>query len=108
MSAPHQGRSYGRQPVAKHPPWRQSRYRHLPYGCWITRDGTAVLFDRDYAPLWSRAPGAASPTSMTGSEWVANIVSESWLYTDTDPPWLDPLTRQRCMQVLKDFGVESK
>jgi hypothetical protein len=95
----------GRPPNSKYPTWRRAQYRHLPYGAWVTQDGTVVLFDRDYCPLHRRSPGATSPTALTGSEWVVNIVSETFLYTDRDAPWVDPLTRQRCVQALRDFGV---
>jgi hypothetical protein len=95
----------GRPPNSKSPWWRQPKNRHLPYGAWVTRDGTVVLFDRDYCPLHRRAPGAASPTAMTGSEWVRDIVSETFLYNDQNSPSVDPLTRARCLQALKDFGV---
>jgi hypothetical protein len=95
----------GRPPNSKYPTWRRAQYRHLPYGCWITQDGTAILFCRDYCPLWRRAPGATSPTPCTGSERVVNIVSERFLFSDRDPPWIYPLTRARCLQALRDFGV---
>ena len=80
------------------------KYRGLPYGIWRCSDGTEVLFSRRYKPLWSRSPGGAV-VAMVGNEWVENIVDERWFYDDRNQPWDDPATYQRCLQVLKDFGV---
>jgi hypothetical protein len=32
----------------------------LPYGCFHCADGREVLFDRDYAPIWSPKPSSWS------------------------------------------------
>ena len=75
----------------------------LPYGWWTLADGSHVLFDRGYCPLWARTPQgvvtAADPTQWT--EWVW----QSWLYDDSNPPWRNKATRARCEAVLARWGV---
>jgi hypothetical protein len=40
-----------------------------PYGIWSCDDGTEIMFDRAYRPMWKRSPGdAASP--MQGWERI--------------------------------------
>jgi hypothetical protein len=50
----------------------KARALRLPYGIWTCGDGSEVLFNRDYEPLWRRLPdGTARPEEPDeGIEWV--------------------------------------
>jgi len=81
---------------------RRKEWRELPYGKWTCANGTVVLFNRGYKPIWSRSPGTAV-LAMLGDEWIENIVREEWFYDDSNPPWRDSGSRRRCEQILRDF-----
>jgi hypothetical protein len=48
----------------------------LPYGRWTCRDGTRVLFNRTYEPLWTKPPGL--PAERCTPHWVADIEREEF------------------------------
>ena len=56
----------------------------LPYGRWITKDETKVLYNRKYQPLFVWRSGAERP-ERCDPHHVANIVEEAWFYSDTSP-----------------------
>jgi hypothetical protein len=53
---------------------------HLPYGRWITKDGTRVLYNRKYQPLWVWSPDETP--YLCKPHWVDDIVEEVWFYSD--------------------------
>jgi hypothetical protein len=76
--------------------------QELPYGVWTCADGTEVLFNRRYQPIWRRTPGGAvKPTKR--DEWIDRIADQKWIFGDGDPPWRSPESRRRCEKVLDDF-----
>lgn len=80
----------------------------LPYGKWTCEDGSEVLFNRDYCPLWKRAPdGTVSP--MSPNTWVEhNDKNEEWFFTDGDRPVDSKKSLRRCLAVLREWGVEDR
>jgi hypothetical protein len=87
----------------------RSKWRDvLPYGQWITADGTKFLFDRWYCALWERSPDGV--TVPAKNIWVENIEKEFWFFDDSCTPWandsqagFDALAR--CVRALFDFGI---
>ena len=53
---------------------------YLPYGRWITKDGTKVLYNRKYQPLWVWPPDEEA--YLCEPHWVDDIVEEAWFYSD--------------------------
>jgi hypothetical protein len=53
----------------------------LPYGRWVTEDGTKVLYNRRYEPLFIWPAGADKPERCKPHH-VHGIVEEGWFYSD--------------------------
>lgn len=64
------------------PTLREYRRSNLPYGMWILSDGTVVLFNRDYYPIWKLVSGRW--VDADGREWIKNIANKLWFYRDRD------------------------
>jgi hypothetical protein len=69
----------------------------LPYGRYICADGSFVLHNRDYEPLWRVRNGRS--TKCNPKEWVEHARQE-WFYSDSNPPWIDEATYAVCVQHL--------
>jgi hypothetical protein len=80
---------------------RQREYERcsLPYGLWTCADGTEVLFNRHYEPLWERANGVV--TDISGGAWVPHQ-TEKFFYTDSDRRSLRAM-RRKLTDVLTAF-----
>ncbi len=89
-----------------------SKYRplrlYLPYGASTLDDGTEVLFNRDYYPLWSRSLSGivqeADPTSDL------NSTTTKYFYFDRDAPYNKngSANLQKCLDILNEWGVADK
>jgi hypothetical protein len=89
----------------------ERRERELPYGRWVTADGTEYLFNRRYRPIWERGPGwpwAHRADPMTWVDWV----DQAWFFFDGNAPWAGGNPPQRkaakvslaiCEKALEDF-----
>jgi len=55
-------------------------YDVLPYGMYITADGTEILFDRHYDPMYAR--DAKGDNVQRASGFVENVVKQVWFYND--------------------------
>jgi hypothetical protein len=77
----------------------------MPYGKWKCADGTEVLFNRDYRPIWKRHPNgtveAADP-----DEWV-KFTSQEYLFGDHNTPDGNRETYRICINQLRDWNVEN-
>ena len=70
----------------------------LPYGRYNCTDGSYVLFNRDYEPIHRvRADGSYSICDPT--ERIAHK-SKEWFYSDENPPWMNRLVLNSCVQRL--------
>jgi hypothetical protein len=59
-------------------------FRHrlrLPYGRWVTKDKTTVLFNRRYEPIFIWRAGADRP-ERCDPHWIHEIVKEGWFFSD--------------------------
>ena len=76
----------------------------MPYGKWTCTDGTEVLFNRDYRPIWKRHPNgvvvAADP-----DEWV-KFAKQEYLFGDHNTPDEDRDSYRICIKQLGDWGVQ--
>lgn len=83
-------------------PFMRSR---LPYGKWTREDGSEVLFNRGYQPIWQRKSQSSAAEEIGRGEWV-NHVKEEWFYDDGSSPWFDGKTLKKCEAILEEWGVE--
>jgi hypothetical protein len=68
--------------------------RPLPYGAYLCSDGSAVLFDRRYQPMF-RADRNGRVTADDPRRWVDGILGKVWFFDDTCSPRRNPETRRR-------------
>jgi hypothetical protein len=88
-------------------PTKYERMRaELPYGIWREADGSEVLFNRDYWPLWRRKPdGTVSRVDdpiRHGKMWI-HWVAQDHFFNDSNPPWHNAATRELCEAILRDW-----
>lgn len=81
----------------------------LPYGKYVCDDGSEVLFNRDYNPLWSRKPDG-SVAAIDPDTFIKHDRSKTQHYFNqkNGPAWGDKNMREIGMSVLKEWGVENK
>ena len=81
---------------------------YLPYGKWICADGTEVLYNRDYCPIWARTP-AGKVFTLDPDTWVSGIQSSNdFYYADGSKPWDNKISLDKCLDALKSWGVEKR
>src|SRR5262245_60115473 len=73
----------------------------LPYGQWTCADGTRVLFNRSYQPIWRHVVNGRCEQALP-NEWIA-FKQQRWLYGDGYGPWENKTTRRRCLLAMKRF-----
>jgi hypothetical protein len=83
----------------------------LPYGIWVEADGSQVLFNRKYQPIWRKKPdGTVSrvddPIGPGGKMWI-HWVDQNWFFNDGNTPWHNKKTLKLCQDVLIQFGVDA-
>jgi hypothetical protein len=81
----------------------------LPYGAWSEKDGSIVLFNRNYEPLWRRSPDGTT-TKVTGAISHRGVVWIDWtkqehFFHDGCTPWHNVKTRELCESILRWFDV---
>lgn len=79
---------------------------YLPYGKWTCKDGTEVLFNRDYRPLWAKDVNGVV-IALDPDTWV-EYEEEEWLYNDSTRPLENKRTFESCVAALREWGVENK
>lgn len=81
---------------------------YIPYGKWVCPDGSEVLYNRDYCPLWAKKPDG-TVIAVDPDTWVTiKDSSESYFNDGTAPWWGDKSTLSVGMAVLKEWGVHDK
>lgn len=81
---------------------------YLPYGKWLCADGTEVLYNRDYCPIWARTSDGKVFT-LDPDTWIANIQSSvSHYFADRNTPWNSEETHKKCVAALKEWGVHNR
>lgn len=80
---------------------------YLPYGKWTCEDGSEVLFNRDYCPIWKRNPDAVV-SIMKPDQYVKHEHSEYYYDDRTAPYYENEQTFVQCTAILNDWGVGEK
>ena len=77
---------------------------YLAYGMWTEKDGSQVLFSRDYKPLWRIENNGKRPIRADPSEWISyERIDVFW--SPVNPPWHDKRVYDREIQRLHDFKI---
>lgn len=88
-----------RSPIPSFVPMRL----RLPYGVWTEKDGSKVLFSRDYCPMWR-----ISPTGQVSAKepwhWI-NFVQEKWWWDDARTPWRNYGVQEQIEHRMAELGV---
>lgn len=77
----------------------------IPYGNWLEKDGSFVLFSRDYFPLW-RLSNGKRPQRMYPWERI-NYESQEHFWGPSTAPWESEEFFQREISRLNEFGIRS-
>jgi hypothetical protein len=93
---------YREQPITAPQPMRLA----LPYGKWICKDGSEVLFNRDYKPIWAKLL-TGEVISIEPNTWI-DSKEQTWFFKDSNPPWTDNKTLARCKGALEEWGVADR
>lgn len=72
----------------------------MPYGKWSLADGSEVLFNRCYEPIWRRTSGCITQADPT--EWIKGITDQEWFYKDGSTY---PAKRTSAAKVLRSWGL---
>lgn len=79
---------------------------YMPYGKWTCADGTEVLFNRDYCPMWAKLPdGSVIP--LDPDTWIS-YRDQEWYFGDGTAPWDNKASFEKCVNVLKEWGIDGK
>jgi hypothetical protein len=81
-------------------------WRALPYGAYVSADGSATLFDRRYRPIARLARGG-TVTRVPPDERI-HFTGQIWLYRDGTHPLINHATRRRCETVLRCWNIDPK
>ncbi|MNX93576.1 hypothetical protein D3C86_1257640 [compost metagenome] len=81
---------------------------YLPYGKWKLNDGTEILFNRDYNPIWAKSITGVVKAIEPDTDINSNVV-ESYFNDKTAPYYnYNKKSFTFCLSILKDWGVENK
>jgi hypothetical protein len=85
----------------------QERLACLPYGQWHTQQGSIVLFDRQYRPIYSQ-DDKGNIAVMSGNEWIDNIDADKteYFYNDGNSPDKEFHTLAKVKKVLADWTMK--
>ncbi|CAA7621579.1 conserved hypothetical protein [Candidatus Terasakiella magnetica] len=74
----------------------------LPYGWMDMKDGSRVLFSRDYLPLWRITDGKVERLKPTAN--MSAFRERQW-FREGDGPWSYGPAREAAERMLVDYGV---
>ena len=74
----------------------------LPYGWMDMKDGSRVLFSRDYLPLWRIADGKVERLKPTAN--MSAFLERQW-FREGDGPWSYGPAREAAERMLEDYGI---
>lgn len=81
---------------------------YLPYGKWSCSDGTEVLFNRDYCPIWQKGTDG-KVSSIEPDIYIENKGNGEFYFNDRTAPWYgDKDTLSVCLGALESWGVRDK
>lgn len=75
----------------------------MPYGKYICADGSEVLFNRDYNPLWGKTPDG-SVIALEPDTWIDHDDSV-YFYYGVDS---NEIKHSKSMAILKEWGLKNK
>jgi hypothetical protein len=75
----------------------------LPYGIWKLKDGTEVIFSRDYFPMWGISESRVE--RLAPWLWVNNIVDQSYFWKDGAGGWASTSVRQMAIDHLANERI---
>jgi hypothetical protein len=79
----------------------------LPYGKWICADGTEVLFNRDYCPLWAKSKDGVIE-AIDPDFWIA-YEEQHHYFNDGTVPWRGDKKKLTELEgVLEEWNVKNK
>jgi hypothetical protein len=78
---------------------------YLPYGHWIEKDGSWVLFSRDYFPLW-RISKPKSPERLDPSERI-EFDSANYYWGEHRDPYSNGALYDDLIEELENHGIRS-
>jgi hypothetical protein len=79
---------------------------YLPYGTYFCKDGSEVLFSRDYCPLWKKHP-SGEVADISPDEKI-NYEEQKWFFTDCNIPPNNKQTFEKCLSVLDQWGISGR
>lgn len=81
----------------------QKMKKELPYGKYIFQDGSQILFNRHYEPLF-----LVDVDPIQKEILLAKIESakKQWFYTDSNSPWNNQEALKKCKEILKMWEVK--
>jgi hypothetical protein len=91
--------SFPRNPIA---PFVPARLKYA-YGCWSEKDGSKVLFSRDYKPLWRLSEGRR-PERLEPWLWI-DKTDEQHFWDDVNPPWYTKKRQAEEDERLRELGI---
>lgn len=80
----------------------------LPFGKWICKNGSEVLFNRDYNPIWVKEKNGVV-YSVEPHLWIRDIQEHIFFFQEGSEPWSgDKKSTSICLQALKEWSVDNK
>ncbi|MEI7608736.1 MAG: hypothetical protein WCJ64_15265 [Rhodospirillaceae bacterium] len=74
----------------------------LPYGVWVMEDGSEIIFNREYSPIWRKDP--AGRVRQMEHEWVRGARKRRYLCRGLGVT--DPKTRASMAAILRRWTAE--
>jgi hypothetical protein len=83
--------------------------RELPYGAWLEKGGSLVLFNRAYQPIWRRTPAGVTTLVDDPPRWPncdkiwieVEGGQQEYFYDGGCLPWNCDATRALCEWILR-------
>jgi hypothetical protein len=76
---------------------------YLVYGSWTERDGSVVLYSRDYLPLWRLREGK-KPERANPWEWI-RFDHQRGFWDDSNTPWRCPSRHNEELARIAAYGI---
>jgi hypothetical protein len=79
------------------------KFLWLPYGFWTLRDGSEVVFGREYQPLWHVEGDRIRRADPW--EWIDNIRSQIWFGGQDTNMWSRGIALDRALEYLRSRRI---
>lgn len=80
----------------------------LPYGKWTCADGSEVIFNRDYCPIWVKSQNEDVASIDPDTEIIFTGDAE-YYFDDGTAPWYGSRKKLgECLNILRGWGVEEQ